>query len=666
MSTESRNPKPETVNLRTTPSVASIRQLSPRVVNKIAAGEVIERPASVVKELMENAVDSGATRVDVTVEQGGTESITVADNGCGMPAAELKLAVTCHATSKICDADDLFRVDTLGFRGEALASIAEISQLSLRSRTADHDAGGELIVDGGQVSGPVPCGCPPGTVVSVQNLFFNTPVRRKFLRTHQTEMGHCSEAFTRIALAYPDVHFTLRNNSRELHELPPATNWRDRIASLFGVEIAEVLIDVARVDESIQLVGFVAAPSQSRSNNRMQYLLVNGRYIRDRSLQHALGEAYRGLLMVGRYPIAFLRINMPADQVDVNVHPTKLEVRFQDGGRVYSQLLGSLRNRFLKSDLTHSLDESSPRVSIPTSTMNSDDTSAKRKQIGGWAGQLGAAATSLANSKNTAPSGDVPDVGQSCFQSPQTAQALFSGRSVPANASAERRPEAESPCDLPAFPLPSDAQPVSDFQSAVPHTRSAIQVHNCYIVTETDNGVVMIDQHALHERIIYEQLRDKILAGKVETQKLLVPEPVDLRPAEKAAVIEAHQLLAEMGIDVQDFGGGTVLVVGYPAILANMNPTELLRQVVDLLLSENQGKAAEPGRNPDRRDMLDRLLHIISCKAAVKAGDHLSVEEIAALIDQRDLVQDSHHCPHGRPTALVLTKQELDRKFGRV
>ncbi|MCO6457922.1 MAG: DNA mismatch repair endonuclease MutL, partial [Pirellulaceae bacterium] len=329
-----------------------IRQLPPDVVNKIAAGEVVERPASVVKELMENSVDAGARRVEVSLEQGGMQLIRVADDGCGISEQQLPLAVASHATSKIANADDLFRVGTLGFRGEALASIAAISRLRIRARQADAEAGAELEVLGGQLSAPVPVGCPVGTTIEVHDLFFNTPVRRKFMRTTQTEVGHACEAFTRIALACPELHLALRHNQRVLHELPPCERWRDRIAALFGGELAEGLIWVESHDEQARISGYVADPQFSRAANRMQYLFLNGRAIRDRSLQHALSEAYRGLLMTGRQPIVFLRLEMPPDLVDVNVHPTKQEVRFVDSGRLYSQLLGAIRNKFLTTDLT--------------------------------------------------------------------------------------------------------------------------------------------------------------------------------------------------------------------------------------------------------------------------------------------------------------------------
>src|SRR4051812_37461878 len=328
----------------------TIRQLPPNVVNKIAAGEVIERPASVVKELVENSIDAGARRIDVTVEQGGSDLIRVVDDGCGVPPEELELALSSHATSKIIDADDLFRVATLGFRGEALASIAAVSRLIFRSRPAAQDTATELQVIGGQAEPLRPAGGPCGTTVEVRNLFFNTPVRQKFLRTTQTEMGHVTEAVSRLALAHPHIHFTLSHGGRTIHDLPPA-DARQRVAAVFGPELAESLIAINSIDGDVQLTGDVANPSQSRPNNRLQYLFLNGRFIRDRSLQHALGEAYRGLLLTGRFPVCFLHLKMPPAAVDVNVHPTKLEVRFQDGGRVYSQLLGTLRTKFLSTDL---------------------------------------------------------------------------------------------------------------------------------------------------------------------------------------------------------------------------------------------------------------------------------------------------------------------------
>lgn len=626
----------------------TIRQLSASVVNKIAAGEVIERPASVVKELMENSVDAGSTRIDVSIEQGGMELVRIADNGCGIDAEQLPLALASHATSKIQDADDLFAVATLGFRGEALPSIAEVSQLLLRSRTHDSTAGAEVEVIGGQMRDVAPCGCPPGTIIEVRNLFYNTPVRRKFMRTTQTELGHATEAFTRLALAHPHIHFTLRHNGRPIHDLPPTDDWRERLARFFGADLAEALIWVESNDGSIQLSGYVANPSHSRANNRMQYLFLNGRHIRDRSLQHALSEAYRGLLLTGRYPICFLRIEMPPDAVDVNVHPTKLEVRFQDGGQLYSQLLGTLRTRFLSTDLTARLQ---PERSADSYTeLDRPDLAAQaeaaRRELVDWAtGEL---------NKRHQVSDEARPAAQGMLDLRPSAQPR-----APLVLNRIDTPEQSwMPSAASSATAPSANAAGGQGGDYVSRRPTALQVHNRYLIAENEEGMIIIDQHALHERVLYEQIREKVLAGSLESQRLLVPEPVDLSPQEAAAVLDQKELLEKLGVEVEPFGGDTVLVSSYPAMLAKNSPAEILRELVEHLLSG--------GKQPDRRDLLDELLHMISCKAAVKYGDRLSPEEIDALVEQRHLAQDSHHCPHGRPTALVFTREDLDRQFKRI
>ncbi len=618
-----------------------IRQLSQSLINKIAAGEVVERPASVVKELMENAVDAGASRIDVSIEKGGMDLVRVVDNGHGIPADELSLAIAAHATSKLVDADDLFRVNTLGFRGEALASIAEISRTVLRSRTHDSPAGAELEVTGGNAGAVSPHGCPPGTLIEVHNLFFNTPVRRKFMRTVSTEFGHISEAFTRIALAASHVHFTLRHNDRTVFDLPASEGQLDRLARFFGRELADHLICVTSADGDIRLSGYVAHPSQSRSNNRTQYVFLNGRYIRDRALQHALTEAYRGLLTVGRFPVAFLHFTMPPDLVDVNVHPTKLEVRFQDSGRVYSQLLSTLRGKFLTTDLDTRVHSSSESVE----PIGNDDLARQmRQELVDWAkGEVATWHQSEGDER-------APSSGSGSWAAPAAGAGPLSltriDRPWP-TATSGSYPAPSAPA---AWPLPS---PTQDFAPRL----TGMQIHNAYLVTETDEGVTIIDQHALHERILYEQLRARIEAGPIETQQLLVPEPVDLSAAEAAAALENHDLLAKLGLLIEPFGGDTILVAGYPAMLANINPAEVLREVIDRILAG--------GKQPEPRDLLDDLLHSIACKAAVKAGDRLTPDEITELLQQRHLVQDAHHCPHGRPTALVFTREELDKQFRR-
>lgn len=662
-----------------------IRQLPQSVVNKIAAGEVIERPASVVKELLENSVDAGATRIDVAVEKGGTDLIRIADSGCGIEPSQLPLAVASHATSKIRDADDLFRVGTLGFRGEALASIAEISHLLLRSRVSADAAGAELEVQGGRLGEVVPCGCPPGTCLEIRNLFFNTPVRRKFLKSTQTEMGHVGEAFTRVAVAHPRIHFTLRHNDRPVYDLPPVESWRERIATFFGDDLAEGLIAVESQNDGIRLSGYVANPSFNRGNNRMQYLFLNGRYIRDRSLQHALGEAYRGLLLTGRFPIAFLRMELPPEIVDVNVHPCKLEVRFQDGGRLYSQLLGTLRTRFLTTDLTARV-QTPVAASVGIGQAGGDselahdpfDAEQHRRELVQWAtGQATSGDTSvpaplrqnsldLTYARRESHVPDFRPFGRELGFAPPRASAapltdngVVAGVAHVANGSTVTLPEPAPFDEQPVWNQEPSELPASPRDPRLPaHTQFGVQIHDRYLITESPEGMVVIDQHALHERVLYEQLREKVLGGRIEIQQLLVPEPVTLPPAEAAAVLDAREALEQLGIRVEPFGGDTVLISAYPAILANLNPAELLRQVVEGLMAN--------GSVPQRRDLLDELLHMVSCKAAIKAGDRLTAEEISALLEQRHLYQDTHHCPHGRPTALVFTREELDKRFKRI
>jgi len=629
-----------------------IRQLSNSVVNKIAAGEVIERPASVVKELLENSVDAGATRIEVKLEAGGRELIRVTDNGCGIAAEQLPLAISNHATSKIESADDLFEVATMGFRGEALASISEVSRTTLRTRTAEADSGAEMRVNGGVASEIEPAGCPQGTTIEVRDLFFNTPVRQRFLRTPQTEIGHATEAFVRIALAHPNVHCRLEHGTREVHNLPATKDWRQRIAGLFGDELAEGLIEIESVDPPVTLTGYAANPQYSRANNRLQYLFLNGRNIRDRALQHALGEAYRGLLLTGRYPICFLRFDMPASLADVNVHPTKLEVRFQDGGKLYSQLLSTLRSKFLSTDLR------------ATANNRSGDQPASEEQAAAagpskiveWAKQeltqrrLDGASSSSPMSLDTTgrPVGE-PLV---MHRVPQDF------RPYPSADGANASPSGHATSAAQGFGKEFESHESPAEGGLASGNAKAIQLHNRYLVVETDKGMEIIDQHALHERVLYEQIRVKVADEGLETQSLLVPEPVDLTADEAAAALENQELLAKLGVAIEPFGGDTVLVASYPAMLAKLPPREVLGDIINRLMSAD--------RLPEASDLFDDLLHTVACKAAVKYGDRLNPDEIAALLSHRHLTENHHHCPHGRPTALVFSCDDLDKQFKRI
>jgi len=581
------------------------------VVNRIAAGEVVERPASVVKELLENALDASPTRIDVALDQGGVALVRVVDDGGGIEADDLPLAVTAHATSKLKVAEDLERIETLGFRGEALASIAEVSRLVIRSRTPG-GTGATITVDGGRAGEVRPDGCAVGTTVEVHQLFGNVPARRAFLRAPQTEWSHASEAFVRTALAHPAVALSLVHNGRRVHDLPATPSWRDRIAGLFGAEVAGRLIEVEADDGEVSVHGYVGRPEDDVASGRLQHLFVGGRPFRDRSILHAVQEAYRGLLLSGRQPIAFLAFDLPPDAVDVNVHPAKMEVRFREPSRLYRLVLSALRTKFLAANVT-------TRLQPPA-----------------------AIAAEVAEFQPFAPS--IPDR----FAAPGPRP---SWPGTPAGD--DRVPLADPPESLapPAWELDDAARPVAAAERAV-------QMHDRYLVVETAAGIEVIDQHALHERLLYEKFKTAVEAGGLEVQPLLVPEKVDLAPAELELVHEHAGTLERAGMRIEPFGGSTVIVTSKPALAGDTSAGAIVREVLDRLAST----AASGGGTSM---LVDEVLHGLACRAAIKAGDRLSEAEVAALVRERRIVAESHHCPHGRPTSLTLSRQDLDRQFRR-
>ncbi len=620
-----------------------IRELPASVINQIAAGEVVERPASVVKELMENAIDAGAARVEVSVERGGKDLVRVADDGRGMSAEDLPIAFRPHATSKLAEAEDLFRITTLGFRGEALAAIAEVSRVRCQTRTADAAIGSEIRIDAGKAEPIRDCGGAPGTVIEVRNLFFNTPVRRTFLKSDQTEAGHVTEVFTRIALANPTVHLTFRSGGKVLYDLPAVTGLKERVGIFFGQELANSLIWVENRTESIHLWGYVAHPSQSRSSAKGQFLFVGSRYVRDRSLSHALSEAYRGLLMVGRMPLAFVYLDIPPEEVDVNVHPTKVEVRFRDGHRIYSQLLATVRQTFLASDLHSRLQTPPVEPSPPSPSFDLiPPANPDRQNVATWFSPTTAGPVPPFKPYPSATPPALPlsrDFDEFADPSPTIVRDSFD---APATSAAPAESE----------PTPTALRAVRDLPP------KAIQVHDTYLIAETDEGMVVIDQHALHERILYEELKGRVLSGGVESQRLLVPEPVDLSAAEASEVLQRREVLSRLGLGIEPFGGDTVLVASVPAMLAHVPADRLLRDLAEHFRSSPLAPSADA--------VLEDVLNMVACKAAVKANQKLSPEEIDALLARRHLAANTHHCPHGRPTALVFTKSELEKQFGRI
>ncbi len=621
-----------------------ILQLPTSVITKIAAGEVIERPASVVKELLENSLDAGATRIDIDIEQGGSELIRVVDNGHGIDPDDLRLAFANHATSKLETADDLFAVRTMGFRGEALSSIGGVAQVTLQSRSQESGVrgqeagvnaltpdpclltpgslGAEIACNGGDLSGPRIWNGSPGTRIEVRHLFFNTPVRRKFLKTASTEMGHICEIFTRIALAKPGLHLTLQHNGKKVYEVSASDDLLARIGTFFGKEVRDQLYAIDKQQGPAHLFGYVADPACDRGNTKAQYLFLNGRWIRDRSLGHALQEGYRGLLMTGRYAVAFLFLELPPDQVDVNVHPTKSEVRFRDSGALYSFVLATVRNRLNEENLTSRLQ--------PPSSPNGSQTYFSPRPTE-YTPSLFAKPGFPTFTKN-------PEI--------RSQESGVSGQ--------------ESEEEIPASPGMSAAIPGGEPEAppVLQEVLNAIQVHNTYLVVETSDGMLVIDQHALHERVLYEEIKERVRQGALDVQPILIPEPVELAAEQAAILLEHRQALDALGLGVEDFGGNTVIVTRYPALLGRRHPAEILKRVTDHLMNKE--------RVPTREQLLSDLMSLMACHAAVRSGDALTNEEIAALVEMRHLSNDTHHCPHGRPTALLFTRQELDRQFRRI
>jgi DNA mismatch repair protein MutL len=598
--------------------MAPIRILPEILVNQIAAGEVIERPASVVKELLENAIDAQATRICLELEEAGKKLIRASDDGVGIPAAELALALAGHATSKIASSDDLEGITTLGFRGEALASIASVADVRITSRIRDSLEAVEVSSSAGKAAPPRPASGPVGTTAEVRNLFRYVPARRKFLKTDSTEMGHITEQVARIALAYPRVHLTVTHNGRSVYELPPTDSVRDRIGAFFGSEPAGALVEIASDEPAGRLWGLVGPPHLARATATMQYLFINGRYVRDRGLLHAVREAYRGMLEGNRQPVAFLFLAVPPDRVDVNVHPTKIEVRLRDAHLLYGQVLAAIRERLLGPGMAPSLAVQSPGMSPDAIGTNPRDAVRDDR-----AARVRAA---VADFLRSPPTGAVR-------------AARFAGGHVP---------------PAPSTPVTFSREPTGERVSSRPH---AIQLHNTYLVAETPDGILIVDQHALHERVLFEQLMSRLEAGPLESQRRLAPITVDLTDAEMASVEAHREALARLGIEVEPLGPRSVGIHSFSTLLERADPEGTLR---DFLAWAVQCEAP-----PGPRQVLEKLAHVAACRGAVKAGDPLGSAEIEALLAHREASDMAATCPHGRPTALVLSRTDLEKQFGR-
>ncbi len=592
-----------------------IRQLSTTTVNRIAAGEVIERPASVVKELTENALDAGAGRIEIVTAGGGLSLIRITDDGHGMPPEDLSLAVERHATSKLSD-EDLLAIATLGFRGEALPSIGSVARLAIRSRPKGSEAAHEIVVDKGRKSEVKPTALNPGTMVEVEDLFSATPARLKFMKSERAENGAIADVVKRLAMAHPQTTFDLATGERGSIVYPAGGAGPEgrlaRLGAIMGREFLNDAVEIAATREGVRLDGFIGLPTLNRATSEMQHLFVNGRPVRDKLLAGALRAAYGDLIPRGRFPMVALFLTVPAQEVDVNVHPAKAEVRFRDAGLVRGLIVGALRQ---------ALEGAGQRVT-------SERGGAALERM---VPEAGFAPMSLIPGRYAyRPRHDL------AFGLAEAAQAPLSGLTAPSAAVADVAGVLE--------------------QQSFPLGAARAQLHDTYIVAQTGDSIVIVDQHAAHERLVYERMKAALENGGVHSQMLLIPEVVDLDPAQ-AAELEANAgELAELGLTIERFGPGAVLVRETPALLGEMDIKGVVRDLADEISA---------GVSGGLKARLERVASLMACHGSVRAGRRLTGPEMNALLREMEATPNSGQCNHGRPTYVELKLTDIERLFGR-
>ena len=640
--------------------MGEIRVLPPLLVDQIAAGEVIERPAAVVKELVENALDAGATAVRVDLGDGGRDLIRVTDDGKGILPEDLPLAFESHATSKLSEAADLFRVKTLGFRGEALASVGAVAQVHVATRVRGAVEGAEIRVDGGARGEVRAAGTPEGTRVEVRNLFFNVPARKKFLRSPQVEYAHAHDVLTRFALSHSGVRLEFHHNGQGIFTLTPADGPVPRIAQFFGQDLADALVSATVEAHGLKARAWLAPPRFSKVSARSQFFFLNGRFIRDRVIGKAIHEAYRELIPHGRYAAAFLFLDVPPADVDVNVHPTKIEVRFRQIWRVHDVLADRFREALRASDLVPPvpLDRESAYASPGAGAMDPRRVDAERAIADFFSQPLPA----------TAGAGTGTEIGS-------TSLTASRGDGDPGIPDSPYPRVSDSPSHIPSSAtLAPAARPAAAGAAVFPEQLRVFQIHDRYLVEEVPGGIVLIDQHALHERYLYETIRGRWQSRQALKQNLLVPMVADLSPADRARLEDVRPHLEALGFEIEDFGGTSAVIRAVPDFLKDEDPVQLLRDLLDaededvpsskFQVPSFKSDSGVPISNPPAPP-LEALLHRMACHGAVKAGDRLGPEEIRRLLAGRGEIDHHATCVHGRPTHVKISLEDLERYFKR-
>ena len=598
-----------------------IRHLPDHLVNQIAAGEVIERPAAAVKELVENALDAGATEIRIDLREGGKSLIKITDNGSGMNAEELGAALERHATSKLPE-DDLVHIYTMGFRGEALPSIASVSRLNITSMAQDTDEAWVIKAEGGKKSNPVPAAHGPGTTVEVRDLFYATPARLKFLKTERAEYGAIKEAVSRIAMAFPDVQFTIQHNGKTTLDLPRALGSEEdkmkaRLSAIIGKDFGENAVAVKAERDELSITGFAGLPSYDRATSASQYLIVNGRPVKDKLLYGCVRAAYSDLMPRDRHAVAALYLTLPPEEVDINVHPAKAEVRFKDAGMIRGMVISALK---------HTLLEQGGQVTSSTISY--------------------AALSRMSPQNSQAPA--------------MPFRTSYSSGTHTNAALAEKMQQSYAPLSFDMQPsaraedVPQESQPYE----AYPLGAARAQIHENYIVAQSEDGLVLIDQHAAHERLVYERFKMQQSEGGVKAQGLLSPEIVDLDDIKSAALLEQAETLRELGLDIEPFGAGSIAVRTIPAILGNK--ADIIKLVQDLA-----EELCEHGKTTLLEEKINHILATMACHGSVRSGRRLNVEEMNRLLRDMEETENSGYCNHGRPTYIRLSLKDIEKLFSR-
>ncbi len=640
----------------------NIRLLDNNLINKIAAGEVVERPASVVKELMENSIDAGATAITVEIKEGGISLIKITDNGKGIPKEELKTAFLRHATSKLRTLDDLEDIMTLGFRGEALSSIASVAQVEMITKTKDSQVGHKIVINGGVVEKEEESAGNNGTVFTMKNLFYNTPARRKFLKKPATEGGYVSEVVNRIALGHPEIAIKYINNGNTIMQTNGSGDVKSVVLYIYGRQMASQMIETSYSKDGFTVEGLIAKPELSRGNRNYENFFINGRYIKSNIVQNAVEEAYKGKLMVGKFPVFALNLKVPANTVDVNVHPTKLEVRFSDDNLIYDIMYNAVLKALKKTELIPEVTWDKPKK------VKSDNVQGTLEDI------------AFNNTVETkAENIETKAVVENDFKYDD--KPIFSNQSVAEKAPEpknpvlnainkvyqepyynEEKPE-EKPTETENISKKPEEKPILNEQKEEKRKpffnnyRIVGQLFATYWIVEQNNCMYLIDQHAAHERALYEDFTEKFKNSQISSQQLLQPIAVNLSEGEKVIVEENMELLESFGFEIEEFGARTYAIRAVPYVFNSPSNVSFFMDIVDTLADKNLKSIY---------DTKEDAIAMMSCKAAVKGNDRLSYSEAQELIQRLLSLQDPFTCPHGRPTIIEMTKYELEKKFKRI